>query len=159
MLGIPLNEIMGLFTIEPVLLTIIVISKKPLYDKFFLSLIDWDSSPTAILPSTYILPDGALSIICGLKSPGIFNSLVSLCGFLPIEDLADKIDKTKIKNTKIFMGNGKLDQTVPIHYAHGSRDGLIDMGIKPDYREYNSEHTIPNDCLNDVIVWLKKMNE
>ena len=101
----------------------------------------------------------SLSIICGLKSPSIFNSLVALCGFLPIEDLADKIDKTKIKNTKIFMGNGKLDQTVPIHYAHGSRDGLIDMGIKPDYREYNSEHTIPNDCLNDVIVWLKKMNE
>ena len=69
-----------------------------------------------------------------MKSPGIFNSLVALCGFLPNEDLADKIDKTKIKNTKIFMGNGKLDQTVPIHYAHGSRAGLIDMGIKPDYR-------------------------
>ena len=42
----------------------------------------------------------SLSIICGLKSPGIFNSLVALCGFLPIEDLADKIDKTRKNVTK-----------------------------------------------------------
>ena len=39
-LGIPLNEIIGFFIIEPTLLTIIVISKKPLKDKFFLSFID-----------------------------------------------------------------------------------------------------------------------
>ena len=56
LLGIPLNEIIGFFTIEPISLIIIVISKKPLKDKFFLSFIDWDSSPKLIFPSTKIFP-------------------------------------------------------------------------------------------------------
>ena len=61
-LGIPLKEITGLL-IFPLFVTIKVISKYPLTDKFFLSFIDNESELTAILPSKNIFPVGALSII------------------------------------------------------------------------------------------------
>ncbi len=69
LLGIPLYEIIGFFAKEPALLISIVISKKPLKDIFTIYLIDCESSPTLILPSTSILPTGALSMTFGF-SPG-----------------------------------------------------------------------------------------
>ena len=48
--GIPLYEITGFF-IVPLLETIKVISKYPLIDKFFLSLIDLESVSTLMFPS------------------------------------------------------------------------------------------------------------
>ena len=57
------------------------------------------------------------------------------------------------------MGSGKYDQIVPLSLSHTTRDGLIGLGLKPNYNEYDSEHTIPNDCLNEVLSWLKQVNE
>ena len=101
---------------------------------------------------------GSLSIYCGLVDPVKFNSVTSLCGFFPSERASGIIDKNKIKDLKLFMGSGKFDQIVHLSLSHATRDGLIDLGLKPKYNEYDSEHTIPNDCLNDVLSWLKELN-
>ena len=102
---------------------------------------------------------GSISIYCGLVDPDKFRSVVSLCGFFPSERASEIVDKNKIKDLKIFMGSGKYDQIVPLSLSHRTRDGLIGLGLKPNYNEYDSEHTIPNDCLNDVLSWLKQVNE
>ena len=102
---------------------------------------------------------GSISIYCGLVDPDKFRSVVSLCGFFPSERASEIVDKNKIKDLKIFMGSGKYDQIVPLSLSHTTRDGLIGLGLKPNYNEYDSEHTIPNDCLNDVLSWLKQVNE
>ena len=101
---------------------------------------------------------GSLSIYCSLVDPDKFNSVTSLCGFFPSERASGIIDKNKIKDLKLFMGSGKFDQIVPLSLSHATRDGLINLGLKPKYNEYDSEHTIPNDCLNDVLSWLKELN-
>ena len=85
---------------------------------------------------------GSISIYCGLVDPDKFRSVVSLCGFLPSERATQIVDKI-----------------VPLSLSHTTRDGLIGLGLKPNYNEYDSEHTIPNDCLNDVLSWLKQVNE
>ena len=58
------------------------------------------------------------------------------------------------------MGNGTSDQLISIAIAHASRDYLNSLaGVTTDYKEYDSEHTISNDCLNDVVDWLGKKND
>jgi phospholipase/carboxylesterase len=99
-----------------------------------------------------------LSMYCGLIDPSKFRSIVALCGFLPVEKIRPEIDLDVDKDVDIFMGNGLSDMIVPISFARDSRDGLISLGVSPTYKEYDSEHTIPNDCLSDVIKWLNKKN-
>jgi len=99
-----------------------------------------------------------LSMYCGLKDPTRFRSIVALCGLLPVEKIRPEIDLDAERDVDIFMGNGLSDMVVPISLARESRDGLMSIGVSPTYREYDSEHTIPNDCLGDVIKWLNDKN-
>ncbi len=100
----------------------------------------------------------SLSIYCGLRDPSRFRSIVALCGYIPVDKVRSEIDLKLVKNIHLFMGNGRSDMVVPISLAHASRDGLMSIGVSPTYKEYDSEHTIPNDCLSDVLRWLNKKN-
>ena len=100
----------------------------------------------------------SLSIYCGLKSPETFKTVVALCGYVPEDNIRQKIDKVEKRDIEIFMGNGTLDQIVTLPIAQASRDYLNSIGISLLYNEYESGHTIPNDCLNDIIDWLNQKN-
>ena len=99
----------------------------------------------------------SLSIYSGLLNPDRFNSVVALSGFFPVQRLGD-INYKGLEKLDLFMGHGKLDPVVPINLGQRTRDGLIKLGMKPSFHEYNSEHTIPNDCLKDFMEWLKERN-
>jgi len=98
----------------------------------------------------------SMSIYCGLKNPNMFRSIVALCGYLPVDKVRSEVDLTLVKELDLFMGNGRLDMVVPLSLAQSSRDGLLSIGVNPSYKEYDSAHTIPNDCLNDVLEWLHR---
>ena len=57
-----------------------------------------------------------------------------------------------------FIGHGKLDPVVPLHLAQDTKKELLNLGAKCNYNEYDAEHTIHNDCLNDVLEWLRERN-
>ncbi len=101
----------------------------------------------------------SLSIYCGIRNPKRFQSIVSLCGFFPMEKIDSEIIGDDIKNLDLFLGNGKLDQVVPINLAQASRDSIKVLCPNLLYREYDSEHTISNDCLSDVLEWIEKKNK
>lgn len=102
----------------------------------------------------------SLSIYCGLNSPERFNTITALCGYVPEDNIRLQIDTAIERNIDIFMGNGTSDQLISIAIAHASRDYLNSLdGVNTDYKEYESEHTISNDCLNDVVDWLGKKND
>ena len=99
----------------------------------------------------------ALSIYSGLKNFKLFNSVVALCGFFPVNEMKEDL-KVGSKNLNLFLANGILDQIVPIHLGQSTRDGLLNLGLELDYHEYDCEHTISNDCLQDLLDWLKNRN-
>jgi len=102
----------------------------------------------------------SLSIYCGLNSPEKFKTVTALCGYVPEDNIRLKIDTTKERDIDIFMGNGKSDPLISTSIAHASRDYLNSLaGVSTDYNEYDSEHTISNDCLNDVVNWLNQKND
>jgi len=100
----------------------------------------------------------SLSIYSGLKNPNTFNSVVALSGFFPIKEISEQVDLEAVRGLKLFMGHGRLDPVVPIGLGHDTKNGLIDIGVNPNYNEYDSEHTISNECLNDILKWLEERN-
>ena len=100
----------------------------------------------------------SLSIYSGLKNPNTFNSVVALSGFFPIKEISEQVDIESVRGLKLFMGHGRLDPVVPIGLGHDTKNGLIDIGVNPNYNEYDSEHTISNECLNDILKWLEERN-
>ena len=100
----------------------------------------------------------ALSIYSGLKNPDKFNSIVALSGFFPIKERLEDIKVDAVKRVEFFIGHGKLDPVVPLHLAQDTKKELLNLGAKCNYNEYDAEHTIHNDCLNDVLEWLRERN-
>ena len=100
----------------------------------------------------------SLSIYSGLKNPNSFNSVVALSGFFPVKEISLEVDREAVRGLELFMGHGRLDPVVPIGLGHDTKNGLIDIGVNPNYNEYDSEHTISNECLNDILKWLEERN-
>lgn len=102
----------------------------------------------------------SLSIYCGLNSPEKFKTVTALCGYVPEDNIRMQIDTRKERDIDIFMGNGRSDPLISTSIAHASRDYLNSLaGVNTDYNEYDSEHSISNDCLNDVVNWLNQKND
>ena len=100
----------------------------------------------------------SLSIYSGLKNPNTFNSVVALSGFFPVKEISREVDREAVRGLELFMGHGRLDPVVPIGLGHDTKNGLIDIGVNLNYKEYDSEHTISNECLNDILKWLEERN-
>ncbi len=101
----------------------------------------------------------ALAMYCGLMFPKRFSSIVSVCGFLPLDQIKEKIDNNLVKHMNLLMINGRQDSIIPLSLAHTSRDSIRSLGVKPDYKEYDMEHSISYDSLRDILAWLKAKNE
>ncbi len=101
----------------------------------------------------------ALSIFCGLSNPGKYRAIVALCGFVPLEETKYHLGDKAFNDFNLFIGNGRLDPIISLDLARSTRDGLTQMGVHPYYKEYDSEHTINQECLNDVINWLEDKNK
>ena len=101
----------------------------------------------------------SLSLYSGLLNTSVFRTVVALSGFLPVKERIDDFDPKKVINLDVFMGHGKLDAVVPIQLGQNTLAGLKELGLKPTYVEYNSEHTISNECLQDVLKWVGNKNK
>ena len=100
----------------------------------------------------------SLSLYTGLLNTSLFNSVVALSGFFPVKERINDFDPDEVPNLNVFMGHGKFDPVVPLKLGQNTLEGLKDLRLEPTYKEYASEHTIPNDCLQDVIKWLNEKN-
>ena len=99
----------------------------------------------------------SLSLYCGLTLPKRFHAIVALSGVITKKYFSDEFDRNHINDLKVFMGFGKQDPIIPITLAQQVKQDLISLGLKPNYNEYDAEHTISNDCLNDFLIWLKEL--
>jgi len=99
----------------------------------------------------------SLSLYCGLTLPRRFHAIVALSGVITKKYFYEEFDLNNINDLKVFMGFGKQDLIIPISLAQQVKHDLISLGLKPSYNEYDADHTISNDCLNDFLIWLKEL--
>jgi len=101
----------------------------------------------------------AFTLFSGLTNPSEFNGLIAICGFYKAEEDIKEIDIEKIKNLEIFVSNGTADEVIPIHMGRMTNLGLKKVGLSHTYNEYDTGHTISNDCLNDILFWLQEKHQ
>jgi phospholipase/carboxylesterase len=96
----------------------------------------------------------ALAFILGLSAPDMFSNIVSLSGFLP--DAADQhMTMENIKNKRIFIAHGTLDDVVPIQKARDSASELSHYGAKVSYCEDKTGHKIGLSCRKQIKQFLQ----
>jgi len=101
----------------------------------------------------------AFTLFCGLTKPNMFHGLAALCGFLEHKKVEDEVDPSDVKDLKIFVSNGIDDEVIPIHLGRMTERGLRKLGVDLTYNEYKTGHTISNDCMNDLLSWIKSIQD
>tara|TARA_B110000495_G_scaffold107410_1_gene92779 strand:- start:99 stop:764 length:666 start_codon:yes stop_codon:yes gene_type:complete len=100
----------------------------------------------------------SLAIYSGLMNVDLFSTITALCGFMPLEEIGNEIEDKDLSSINLFMGNGIQDPVVAIERAEKTFKNLTDLGITPQFKKYNAEHTISYECLQDVLSFLINNN-
>ena len=95
-----------------------------------------------------------LALSTGFKFPNFYKGIISLCGYFDIKKVEYELDHAALKNLNIFLSSAVYDDKVPVHLGRMTNLSLKKMGLTPTYFEYNTGHTISNECLTNVLDWL-----
>ena len=95
-----------------------------------------------------------LSVTISLSDPKKYKGIIALSGCISINEFENEIDYDHVKNLNVFMGNGRQDKIITLPLAQKTRDDISKLEVKLNYKEYDVEHTISNDCLNDFLIWI-----
>lgn len=97
-----------------------------------------------------------MSYNIALTQPDKVKGIVVMSGRL-MEEIKSKVAKPEqVNKVSIFIAHGTEDQVLPISCGRDAHKYLDDKKIKNDYHEYKMVHTISNEELRDVQLWLKK---
>jgi phospholipase/carboxylesterase len=102
-----------------------------------------------------------LALLTALTSPETIAGLVALSGRLPGELLATSspivrqlAGREAIAGFPVFLAHGTQDTVIKVEEGQHVRDRFMALQADVIYREYDSGHTIPPQCVSDMGVWL-----
>ena len=98
-----------------------------------------------------------IAFYTGLKKPFKYKAVVAICGWFSDKYFFDQFDLERISEVNIFVGNGNQDQRINIKMAKTSVENLSSLGIEPIFKEYDCGHNISNNCILDILKWLKNI--
>ena len=98
-----------------------------------------------------------MSYQVGLTSPSTLRGIGVLSGMIypSLKPLVKK--PTALKQLKIFIAHGNVDDRIPFADGKAAYDYLKHLGLNPDFHMYpGMGHTISKEVLTDFTAWLKK---
>ena len=99
---------------------------------------------------------GRMTCRCGLGRPEPFAGLAALSASLSEpEELEGRLPEDR--SQPIFVAHGTSDPQVPAERAHNAIKWFEKFGFQPEYHEYNMGHSISDEVLNDLILWMGKI--
>lgn len=96
-----------------------------------------------------------MSFVVALTHPDLINGVIANSGLIP-ENIDLKFEWDKINGKSFFVAHGKYDSIIPIAFAKRSKELLEQGGANLTYREYEMDHQIDEESLNDIMMWLGK---
>ena len=90
-----------------------------------------------------------MTLDVGVRLP--LAGLMILSGYLhaPLQPQQTSLPPT-------LMIHGRQDQVVPLQAAHQARDSLVEIGITPNYQEYDMGHEIQPIALRQIQSFVKE---
>jgi len=99
---------------------------------------------------------GAIALHTALRQTTPLAGVLALSAYLPMSDSvnAEALPGTRI--TPIFMAHGRGDPIVPFELGVASRDALIRLGYSVKWHEYSMQHSVCEQELRDIEIWLSE---
>jgi len=98
---------------------------------------------------------GAMTLQTGLRYPERLAGLAPLSCALPLADTLAAEASTANRDVPIFMAHGTGDPMIPVTRGRDSRDRLLALGYRVDWREYPMPHSVSAQEIADLSTWLR----
>lgn len=89
----------------------------------------------------------AMALMTGLRFAHKLAGIVALSGYLPLPQFTLAEREAANQATPIFMAHGRDDDVVQMSRGLRSRDQLLEMGYAVDWHEYDMDHSL---CMQEV---------
>jgi len=97
---------------------------------------------------------GAIALHAALRQTVPLGGVLALSTYLPLADKAVGEALPGTRDTPIFMAHGRSDPVIPYVLGADSRDALLRFGYTVDWHEYAMQHSVCEEELRDIEVWL-----
>lgn len=97
---------------------------------------------------------GIMSYSVALTEPEKIAGIAVMSGRLLPEIKPFVAIHQKLDNLKIFISHGKNDEVLNYQYALDADGYLKSLGLNPEFRSYEEQHTVNTEILRDAIIWL-----
>lgn len=99
---------------------------------------------------------GIMSYSVALTEPEKIKGIAVMSGRLLPEVKPLVATENRLKKLKIFVSHGTQDSVLKFQYALDAVDYLQVKGLHPEFHQYQEDHTINQQMLNDVVTWLSE---
>lgn len=99
----------------------------------------------------------AMTLQTGLRYPEKLAGLLCLSGYVPLHTTIATERHAANQTAPIFMAHGRGDQVIPIDRAEQSRDLLQSLGYAVEWHEYQMQHAVCAEEIDDIGTWLRRV--
>ena len=99
----------------------------------------------------------AMTLQTGLRHPEKLAGLMCLSGYLPLAAMIEAERHAANHASPIFMAHGRPDPVVVIARAEQSRDALKALGHDIEWHEYQMQHSVCQEEIDDIGQWLARV--
>lgn len=92
----------------------------------------------------------------GLIQPHLVAGAVLMSGRILAEVLPQAVPRPEV-HPRYLVVHGTDDERLPLFHGQASRQTLIDLGLEPEYREFAMGHTVTDDSLGYVAMWVNRL--
>jgi phospholipase/carboxylesterase len=97
---------------------------------------------------------GAIALHTALRQAVPLGGVLALSSYLPLAESSARELSEQSKATPVFMAHGRSDPVVPYALGVASRDALLEFGHAVEWHEYAMQHSVCEEELRDIAVWL-----
>jgi len=97
---------------------------------------------------------GAIALQAGLRHSKKLAGVMALSTYLTLADSLAAEAAPANRDTPILMAHGTQDPVVPLKLAVSSRDKLVQLGWKVEWREYPMPHSVCMEEVEEIAAWL-----
>ncbi|MEC4050048.1 alpha/beta fold hydrolase [Flavobacterium sp. SUN046] len=93
---------------------------------------------------------GIMSFSVGLTRPDKIKGIIVMSGRL-LQEIRPLIQPSpSLQKLQILILHGTHDSVLGIHYAHESRDYLMQLGLHPSYFEFDEDHRVSKEMIETI---------
>ncbi len=100
---------------------------------------------------------GAITLYAGLRYPQRLAGLLPLSTYLPLHDRLAAERSAANQDVPILMCHGTYDPVLALALGTGSRDLLLGLGYKVEWREYPMQHQVCLEEIQAISAWLQQV--